>query len=178
MSDRRIPEFKYHPDPIGTGEFKILAEPEMCDCCEKLTNITYDGPFYSEEEISCLCPECIKNGNAAKMFDGEFHDSESIDEGVEDEEKLDELIHRTPGYSGIQQEYWRVHCGDFCAFVGHVGSKELNEMKIIEEVLDGENLIDDIEEIIRTRLEKEGWYQGYLFKCLHCGKYRLHWDYD
>ena len=31
-------------------------------------------------------------------------------QGVDDPEKLDELIHRTPGYSGWQQEYWRAHC--------------------------------------------------------------------
>ena len=40
-------------------------------------------------------------------------------------EKLDELIHRTPGYSGWQQEYWRAHCGDYCAYLGHVGAREL-----------------------------------------------------
>ena len=44
---------------------------------------------------------------AARKYDGSFQDDFSLDDGVDDPEKLDELIHRTPGYSGWQQEYWR-----------------------------------------------------------------------
>lgn len=177
MSEK-IPEFKYHPDPIATGEFKVSDEPVICDCCGKPTDIVYDGPFYSQEEVYCLCPQCIKSGNAAKKFDGTFHDDELFDEGVEDKEKIYELIHRTPGYSGIQQEYWRVHCSDFCAFIGHVGSKELTEIGVMDEVLDDYGIDEYIEDDIRNRLEKEGDFQGYLFRCLHCGKYLLRWDCD
>lgn len=35
------------------------------------------------------------------------------------------LLHRTPGYSGYQQKVWLSHCGDFCAFTGYVGWKEI-----------------------------------------------------
>ena len=47
-----------------------------------------------------LCPECIANGEAARKYDGSLQDDFAVDDGVDDPEKLDELIHRTPGYSG------------------------------------------------------------------------------
>ena len=65
-----------------------------------------------------------------------FQDDCSVDDGVDDPEKLDELIHRTPGYSGWQQEYWRAHCGDYCAYLGNVGARELRALGVLEEVLD------------------------------------------
>ena len=78
-----------------------------------MTHIFYTGPFYAVEDIEYLCPECISSGEAARKYDGGFQDDCSVDDGVEDPARLDELIHRTPGYSGWQQEYWRAHCGDY-----------------------------------------------------------------
>mgnify|MGYP004667429291 FL=1 len=49
---------------------------------------------------------------SASKFDGEFQDPESTD-CVSNPDKLDELIHRTPGYCGWQQEYWIAHCDDY-----------------------------------------------------------------
>ena len=69
-------------------------------------------------------------------YNGSFQDDCSLDDGVDDPEKLDELIHRTPGYSGWQQEYWRAHCGDYCAYLGNVGASELRALDVLEEVLD------------------------------------------
>ncbi|EGM59721.1 hypothetical protein SFJ1713_4195 [Shigella flexneri SFJ17B] len=79
---------------------------------------------------------CIADGSAAEKFAGSFQDDASI-EGVEFEydeedefagikntypdEMLKELVERTPGYHGWQQEFWLAHCGDFCAFIGYVG---------------------------------------------------------
>ena len=60
-----------------------------------------------------------------------------MDDGVEDPTRLDELIHRTPGYCGWQQEYWRAHCGDYCAYLGHVGARELRALGVLEDVLGG-----------------------------------------
>jgi len=85
-------------------------------------------------DIAYLCPACIASGEAARKYDGSFQDDFSVDDGVDDPEKLDELIHRTPGYSGWQQEYWRAHCGDYCAYLGHVGARELRALGVLEEV--------------------------------------------
>ena len=113
-----LPLFKYHPEPIKTGAFKT-DEVVVCDCCGKKTDVYYDGPFYSTEEVEFLCPGCIKNGKANKKLDGDFQDCASCDK-VNSREKLLELCERTPGYKGWQQEYWLAHCakhGDrYCAF--------------------------------------------------------------
>lgn len=132
------------------------------------------------ESIDYLCPECISSGRAAKKFDGEFQDECSLEEGVDSPDKLDELIHRTPGYHGWQQEYWRTHCGDFCAFIGYVGYRELKQMGIVDDVLD-DSVWDEWgaerEDMIQYMVNGGG-VQGYLFQCLHCGKYRLWIDCD
>lgn len=173
-----LPKFKYHPDPLGTGAFQ-KGESHTCDCCGKDTEIWYEGPFYSEEEIECLCPGCIASGEAAKKFDGEFQDSYSLEEQLEDE-KTDELIHRTPGYLGWQQEFWLTHCGDYCAFVGYVGWPEIVELgleKEIEETYDKSLCFFDLEDI-KNGLRNGGSMQGYLFRCLKCGKHFLYADCD
>ena len=116
---------------------------------------------------------------AASKFDGEFQDPESTDR-VSDPDKLDELIHRTPGYFGWQQEYWIAHCDDYCAFVGYVGWKELVDMGIDGEIeknydqnLNGFDIKD-----VKECMYNEGGMQGYLFRCLHCGEHFLYVDCD
>ena len=85
---------------------------------------------------------------------------------MEDPARLDELIHRTPGYSGWQQEYWRAHCGDYCAYLGHVGARELRALGVLEDV-----------EMIQESVNG-GHLQCYLFQCLHCGKHLVWMDFD
>ena len=170
-----LPYFKYHPDPLKTGMFE--EKIGKCSVCKKQREIFYVGPFYSEKEVKNLCPWCIKDGNAAKKYKGAFHDSHSVEKDF-GSQNLDELIYRTPGYKGWQQEYWLSHCGDFCAFLGYVRWEEINELK--------DELNDDIEKLIaelrltykefKESLSDEGFSQGYLFQCLKCGKYRLSFD--
>ena len=136
LAQLALPAFRYHPNPLETGAFEESADGVVCDCCGKTTHIFYTAPFYAVEDIAYLCPECIANGEAARKYDGSFQDDFSVDDGVDDPEKLDELIHRTPGYSGWQQEYWRAHCGDYCAYLGNVGARELRALGVLEEVLD------------------------------------------
>lgn len=177
---KTLPYFRYHPNPLATEAFLVSDTPVACDCCGKSVPIYYEGPFYSVESIDYLCPECISSGRAAEKFDGEFQDECSLEEGVDSPDKLDELIHRTPGYHGWQQEYWRTHCGDFCAFIGYVGYRELKQMGIVDDVLD-DSVWDEWgaerEDMIQYMVNGGG-VQGYLFQCLHCGKYRLWIDCD
>jgi len=174
---KKIPVFKYHPDPFMTGAFYELDKAETCSCCGKPTFIRYKGPFYSLEEPGCLCPDCIANGMAAEKFDGEFQDECSVDE-IDNPEGLEELIHKTPGYCGWQQEYWRAHCNDYCAFIGYAGSQELKEMGIMEEVLDDSLWNETAKDNIRNNMFNGSGMQGYLFRCLHCGRYLLWADCD
>lgn len=171
-----VPNFKYHPEPLKTGAFKN-DKTVTCECCKKLTDTYYTSPFHSKKMIKFLCPRCISSGLAAKKFDGDFQDSASCEE-VNDKEKLNELCCRTPGYIGWQQGYWLAHCNDFCAFVGYVGWNELKQMGIeneIEKDLEYNSHGYDIDDI-KECLLNEGFMQGYLFRCLHCGKYRLYVD--
>ena len=167
--------FKYHPDPLATEIFKN-DKTVVCECCGKETDVYYVGPFYSYGNESKFCPECISSGKAAEKFDGEFQDSESTDE-VSDPEKLDELVHRTPGYCGWQQEYWLAHCDDFCAFLGYPEWDELEKRGLAEEVeetyrgdLCGLDF-EDAKEHIKNN-------ECYLFRCLHCGKHFVYIDFD
>ena len=169
-----FPIFKYHPDPFKTEVFKRREEAVRCPCCGKETFVTYEGPFYSVENVEHLCPDCIASGAAAEKFDGAFQDSESVDE-IDAPEALEELTCRTPGYCGWQQEYWRAHCDDFCAFLGAVGYEELLELGVLAEVLE---VLEDWQREGIQELEKNGDAQGFLFRCLHCGRHLLQIDYD
>lgn len=173
-----IPTFKYHPDPIKTGAFERCG-PCRCQCCEMLTDIRYSFPFYVTADVDCLCPECISNGKAARKFNGEFQDPGNAGE-VSDPAKLDELIHRTPGYGSRQDPYRIAHCDDYCAFIGYVGWPDIEAMGIageIEETCDiGINMFDL--DFIKENMRNNSSVQGYLFKCLHCGKHLLYADCD
>lgn len=176
MNDK-IPFFKYHPNPIETGAFKT-DETVVCDCCKKETDCYYDGPFYAVNEVEYLCPDCIASGNAAQRFDGEFQDSESIDE-VSDIEKMNELIHKTPGYCGWQQEYWLAHCDDFCAFIGYVSWADIIRLGLEKEISETyrEDITDIDLETVKQSLNDSA-AQGYLFQCLTCKKHFLYVDFD
>ncbi|MUT64783.1 hypothetical protein GOM71_02390 [Paenibacillus sp. NEAU-GSW1] len=167
-----LPAFKYNPNALLLGVIK--NEKTNCPVCKQERDYVYYGPFFSTEDVEGLCPWCISDGAASRMFDGEFQDPASCDE-VENEQSLDELIHRTPGYVGWQQEYWLSHCGDFCAVIQYVGWDEIKHLE--------DELADDIASIcsgydltvneFKKILRNEGGLQGYLFKCIHCGQHRL-----
>ncbi|MDU1891810.1 MAG: CbrC family protein [Dysgonomonas sp.] len=188
IGSRELPYFKYHPNPIDTGAFES-DNPVECDCCGKETPIYYTGPFFSVEEIEAFCPWCIANGKAAKKFKGEFQDYISI-EGVAvspgekatvnyNEKDLLEVTQCTPGYCGWQQEVWLGHCGEPCAFIGYVGWQEIEDK--LDEFVDLESDCNQFgleREDLPKYLRNNGSCQGYLFRCLHCKKYRLYFDFD
>jgi uncharacterized protein len=170
-----LPKFKYNPNALSLGV--IREEETNCPVCKKERKYLYDGPFYTENDVEGICPWCIFDGAAAKKYEGEFQDVDSCEE-VDKEEYIDELIHRTPGYVGWQQEYWLSHCGDFCAIVQYVGWEEIKHLE--------NELAEDIRKIcieygltkqeFQNGLINEGNLQGYLFECIHCSKHRLHVD--
>ena len=172
---KSLPHFIYHPDPLATGAF-VEGEAKVCPSCGKKSNIYYNLIPYCIEDIEYLCPMCIANGQAAKKFDAEFiQDAEC--QGELDPEKDKLLFCQTPGYSSWQGENWLSCCQDYCAYLGTVGTKELKEMGIAEQVLadyEERGEYQDIEEY----LVKDGSLCGYLFRCLHCQKYQIWVDAD
>ncbi|WP_375005036.1 CbrC family protein [Bacillus velezensis] len=105
-----LPTFKYNPNPVALNV--ISKEKITCPVCKQECEYIYEGPFYLIDHVEGICRWCIFDGSAAKLYDGEFQDP-----GRCDEVENDELIHRTPGYFGWQQEYWLSLCSDFCAIV-------------------------------------------------------------
>lgn len=170
-----LPHFIYHPDPLSTGAF-VEGEAKLCPSCGKESNIYYNLMPYCIDNIKNLCPFCIANGLAAKKFDAEFvQDAEGQGELVPEKDQL--LFCQTPGYSSWQGENWLSCCQDYCAYLGTVGTKELKEMGIAEQVLadyEERGEYQDIEEY----LVKDGSLCGYLFRCLHCQKYQIGVDAD
>lgn len=167
----KLPKFKYHPNiyELGIVEF---SESE-CECCNKKTE-AYIQNMYTTEDIECICMECVASGAAAEKFDGSFiQDAEEID----NDEATDELFSRTPGYLSWQGENWQACCNDYCEYLGTVGTKELEEMGIADEIFEEDGSFDGFDDA-REYLTKDGSLCGYLFRCLHCGKYKMYVDAD
>lgn len=171
----RLPPFRYHPDPLGTGAFE-QGEERTCPCCGEKSTVYYSQTPYCIEEVEDLCPGCIASGKAAEKYDAGFvQDAAWV--GETDQEKDDVLFHRTPGYISWQGEYWLSCCGDYCAYLGTVGTAELKAMDIAQEVF-ADYIARGGYEKVEKDLVKDGFLCGYLFRCLHCGKHHLWVDAD
>lgn len=113
-----LPTFKYHPDPVATGN--VEPNPDRaCLCCSQKRGFIYTGPAYSEifHYLSgALCPWCIADGSAAKKFRAVFTDTAPLD-GISNE-ICNELETRTPGFNALQQEQWLTCCDDAAAYLG------------------------------------------------------------
>lgn len=170
-------KFKYHPNVWDLNVFAESSESDMkvCECCKKPTKY-YLQMMYSRENVECICPKCVASGEAAERFDGSFVQDAEVAK-VSNEEKIKELFSRTPGYVSWQGEYWLACCDDFCAYIGDVGTTELEEMGIADEVFEEYDARNEYEDA-RLYLVKEGTMAGYLFQCFHCKKYHLWVDAD
>ena len=172
MNDDKI-HFKYSPNIKGIG---VLEEDDgICECCGKAVTLYYPT-MYCIADIECLCLACIASGAAATKFDGEFIQSAEMNK-VPNPERHRELLERTPGYVSWQGEYWLACCDDFCAYIGDVGTAELEAMGIADEVIADYEARDEYADI-RKYLVKGGSFSGYLFQCLHCQKHHLWVDAD
>lgn len=168
---KNLPVFKYHPHIYDSN--LVTFDEGICQCCGQKVG-AYIESMYCKEDVDCICLDCVASGRAAKKFNGQFvQDAEP----VSDPAKTEELFRRTPGYISWQGEYWLACCDDYCAYLGDVGTKELEEMGIADEVFEEYDARNEYEDV-RLYLEKCGSMAGYLFRCLHCGKYHLRVDAD
>ncbi|KRD39346.1 hypothetical protein ASE35_03020 [Lysobacter sp. Root916] len=178
-----LPKFKYHEDPIASGN--IIEADTACACCGKVGGYVYIGPVYAEAELDeTLCPWCIADGSAHDRFGASFTDEDGIGDYGNWEAVPDgvvrEVAHRTPGFSGWQQERWWTHCGDAGAFVGRVGHKELLAYgpEAISPIQASTGLMDDAWQRQFVALDKNGSPSAYLFRCLKCGAFGGYQDCD
>jgi uncharacterized protein len=180
-----LPRFRYHPDPIATG--MVVASGDSCIVCEQARGYLYNGVPYCEEEVEelSICAGCISDGSAHDRFDAEFTDSASIGSGLVGTgppplEVIEEIAHRSPGFTGWQTECWFTHCGDGAAFLGAMGGDDLasagvEAVGVIQDStgLDGEDWDDFF-----AALDRDGSPRAYLFRCLHCGQFGGYTDAD
>jgi uncharacterized protein CbrC (UPF0167 family) len=172
-----LPAFRYHPDPLTTGE--IESADGECLSCEQARGYLYVGPVFAVEElVEVLCPWCIADGSAAARFDATFTDAYNVPGDVPPL-VIEEVLTRTPGFKGWQQEHWLFHCGDAAAFLGRVGYNDLERYPEAVEMLLQENKQywspEQCEFYVR-HLDADGDATGYLFRCLHCGTHLAYSD--
>lgn len=165
-----FPAFRYHPDPIATGS--VVADAGECESCGEQRGFVYRGPIYCVDEIEVVCPWCIADGRAAATFDASFTDVVEPPAGVRSE-VVDEILHRTPGFAGWQQERWLFHCGDAAEFLGRVGHAELLDHPDALDMLASDGNPPELVEALST----DGDATGYLFRCLSCGQHLAYADF-
>lgn len=124
------------------------------------------------DEVEGVCPWCIANGRAAAEFDATFTDVVPLPDGVPSA-VVDEILHRTPGFSGWQQERWLFHCGDGAEFLGRVGHAELQDHPDALAML----TVDGNPRELIEALVADGDATGYLFRCRSCGTHLAYADY-
>ncbi len=119
-----LPEFRYHPNPVATGNVK--SSTTICACCQQARGYIYVGSLYGPELRSKLCPWCIADGKAAARFDVFFSVEDTFVEAKIPRQTIIEVTRRTPGYISWQQEVWQTCCGDACEFHGDATTEELH----------------------------------------------------
>ena len=170
-----LPTFRYHPDPLATGS--LVASEARCVCCGTARGYVYTGPVYADADLDdALCPWCIADGSAHRRFDASFTDEDGVgDYGTWDAVPagiVEEIAHRTPGFTGWQQERWWTHCGDAAAYVGRAGGAELLAFgaDAMASVRESTGLPEGPAwDAFRARLDKDASPTAYVFRCLHCG---------
>ena len=156
-----LPVFRYHPDPIATGS--LIESSDECERCGQARGLIYTGPRYAVDEIESICPWCISDGSAALEFAAEFATVDGAPPDIP-APVLDEVLHRTPGFAGWQQERWLFHCSDAAEFLGRVGYRDVADLPTVLQSLadDGWN-----PEHLQY-MTADGDLTGYLFRCRHC----------
>jgi uncharacterized protein len=166
-----LPEFRYHPDPIATGNVK--PSDVICACCGQSRGFIYEASVYGTPDVrGKLCPWCIASGAAASRFNLFFSVEDPLVDAGLARQVIIEVTRRTPGYNSWQQDEWQVCCDDACAFHGDATIHELR-------ALEGEPL-KRIQK--RWRLSPKRWNElleiyvpgggvsVFRFVCQHCGE--------
>jgi uncharacterized protein CbrC (UPF0167 family) len=175
-----LPDFRYHPDPVGTGS--VVASAVDCACCGQRRPFTYVGPVYAAEDLDDrLCPWCIGDGRAAAMFSAEFTDGQWRAPGDVPADVADAILHRTPGFTGWQESRWMHHRGDAAEFHGRVGAPELAAFPdalayLRSEAAEFDWPVAQVQEYLQA-LSLDGQPTAYLFGCRHCKAHLAYSDF-
>jgi uncharacterized protein CbrC (UPF0167 family) len=183
MTGEPMPAFRYHPDPVATGAVVPRAGFE-CPVCGLPREHAYIGPYstpdFHFENGDEVCAWCIADGSAAREWRASFVEPAYLSEAAQaamSAEALTELEHRTPSYLCLQQERWLDHHGEADAFHGSIGVDEYLGLPPAAQAAvrnaagdDPLQPLRDDDAVLRLRPDGDG-PTGYLFQCLHCGRY-------
>jgi uncharacterized protein CbrC (UPF0167 family) len=176
-----LPSFAYHPDPVASGS--ITASDATCQCCERARGFIYVGPVYAEDDLEdALCPWCIADGSAHEKFGASFTDEAGFPDEI-DEEVIEEIAFRTPGFATWQEGRWLTCCDDAAAFLEPIGWTEIQErypytlgtlMTYIVQVLEISG--GAATRLVKT-LDRDSSPTAYVFQCLHCDSQPVYLDH-
>ncbi len=164
----QLPTFRYHPDPMATGNIRESDEP--CECCGQVRGYIYTASIYAEDDVETVCPWCIASGEAARKFDALLSDDYSLKQAGISEAVAKEVTQRTPGYISWQQEEWQTHCNDVCEFHGDASLQELSALSgsHLSNFLDHQMLQVETWQSILKQYQPGGNPAVYKFLCRHC----------
>jgi hypothetical protein len=138
---------------------------------------------YSEAELDdSLCPWCIADGSAHERYNAEFTDYAAVGgfrlPNTLETQVREEVAHRTPGFSGWQQEQWLACCNDAAAYLGPAGHAELtSRWPGAVEAVRADCGLDGAEwEGFFHALDADGGPTAYVFQCLHCNRLLAYQD--
>jgi uncharacterized protein len=184
MSAPALPAFRYHPDPVATGNVVARTADFVCGVCELPRDCAYIGPYGSPDAHFAngdeICPWCIADGSAAQKWGASFIEPtylSAVALGQMSADALFELEFRTPSFLCVQQEHWLDHHGEASAYLGPVGVEGYRELPAEAQAAvrnaagdDPRRPLADGDFVLRLRADGEG-PTGYLFRCLYCDRY-------
>ena len=182
------PQFKFCPNPLRTQS--VVESSVPCECCGKTGKYSYIAGILreiEEQEVKNLCLECISSGEAAKKFGGVFTEYSSIANRKSDKTITEEIMYRTPSFNSWQDQEWLSHCKTPCAYIGQVYIGDLIKMGIYKQVRTElaktfyykqmPMTIAEIDDLL-INMTEDSSLEGHLFRCVLCGRYKLHIDID
>lgn len=170
MSAEQLPFFTYHPDPARTGY--VVTSDTVCRSCDRPRGHVYTGSPYAEEDLTGrVCPWCIFDGSAARRFDAAFTDSHELVTAGIAAFIIDEVVHRTPGFTSWQAERWLCHCHDACEFHGDVPRDRLPMLtEAAKSGILADLPVETSWDDLLGSYEPGGQPAIYWFRCRHCGQ--------
>jgi uncharacterized protein len=155
----------------------ITESSAVCDCCGLARGYIAAKSIFSDMRHWDICPWCISSGEAAAKFDNTLTDPRPLEKAELPQKIIDEVCKRTPSYLSFQQEIWRSHCNDACAYHGRAEKDDLSSAS--RETRDDWNSFNGYDDRIWD-IESEAYPYGRgvfdKFVCLHCGMMLLNFD--
>jgi uncharacterized protein CbrC (UPF0167 family) len=174
VSEISLPLFKYHPDPIASGS--IVVSDGQCRACGRHRGYVYIGAVYSTHDLdNALCPWCIFDGTAHRLFEAEFIDAKAIgDYGRWDavpDSVIEAVCFHTPSFNSWQEERWYTHCGDAAEFVAPVGAPEMRNLdpSLYKAIAEESGFVREELAEYMAMLDKDAGPTAYAFRCRICG---------